>query len=314
MKRHSAFIALLFLAMAIPACGPGFPIMTGEQEKFMNDVDRLVKDNEELKRKVAVLEGSGGLPSLRAEVDGLKKSLAESNVGLEKLRQDVAFVRGAVEEGTHEKEEILDAVRAADSNSSDLVSRLAAIESSVRSVQDGLASMEVSQQYNDSRFSELKDEVAALNKQASMLEQAVAGARTEAAGLKEGAEGPEGAENLYNKGFRETTAKDYPSAIQSFQKFLSAHPDHKLAGNAQYWLGEIYYAKGDMEMAIREFDKALKKYPGSEKTPASLLKQAFAFEKLGAKKEARVLLQEVVQKYPKSGEAGLARKRLEALK
>ncbi|WKZ32368.1 MAG: tol-pal system protein YbgF [Thermodesulfobacteriota bacterium] len=314
MKRHSAFIALLFLAMAIPACGPGFPIMTGEQEKFMNDVDRLVKDNEELKRKVAVLEGSGGLSSLRTEVDGLKRSLAESNIGLDKLRQDMAFVRGAVEEGTHEKEEILDAVRAADTNSADLVSRLAAIESSVRSVQDGLASMEVSQQYNDSRFSELKDEVAALNKQALMLEQAVAGARTEAAGLKEGAEGPGGAEDLYNKGFRETTAKDYSSAIQSFQKFLSAHPEHKLAGNAQYWLGEIYYAKGDMEMAILEFDKALKKYPGSEKTPASLLKQAFAFEKLGAKKEARVLLQEVIQKYPKSGEAGLARKRLDALK
>ncbi len=301
--------------MSIPACGPGFPIMTGEQEKLMNDVDRLVKDNEALKSKVAKLEGSGGLSSLREDVDGLKRSLAESNIGLDKLRQDMAFVRGSLEEGSHEKEELIEAVRAADSNSADLERRLATIESSIKSVQDGLASMEISQQYNDSRLGELKDEIASLGSQAARLEKAVAGVRADAAGIKEAAgEKPDGAEELYNKGFRETTAKDYSNALQSFQKLLSTHPDHKLAGNAQYWIGEIYYARGDMEMAILEFDKALKKYPGSEKTPASLLKQAFAFEKLGAKKEAGVLLQEVIQKYPKSGEAGLARKKLETLK
>lgn len=314
MKRHSALIALLFVAMAIPACGPGFPIMTGEQEKLMNDVERLSKDNETLRGKVAKLEGSGGLSSLKEEMEGLKRSLAESNMGLDKLRQDMAFVRGSIEEGSHEKEEILEAVKAADSSSADLGRRLASIEASIKSVQDGLASMEISQQHNDARFSELRNELAALDSLAARLEKAVAGVRADAAGLKEGEAQKEGAEEIYSKGFRETTAKDYTNAIQTFQRLLSTHPDHKLAGNAQYWLGEIYYARGDMEMAILEFDKALKKYPGSEKTPASLLKQAFAFEKLGAKKEARVLLQEVVQKYPKSGEADLARKRLETLK
>ena len=122
------------------------------------------------------------------------------------------------------------------------------------------------------------------------------------------------AETLYQKGYKETTSKDYPKAIDTFQRFLVAYPGHKYAGNAQYWLGEIYYARGDWEMAILEFDKAVKKYPESEKTPASLLKQGFAFEKIGAKKEARVLLNDVIKKFPASAEAGLAKKRLAALK
>ena len=83
--------------------------------------------------------------------------------------------------------------------------------------------------------------------------------------------------------------------------------------NAQYWLGEIYYAKGDWEMAILEFDKVIKKYPNAEKAPASLLKQGFAFEKLGSTKEATVLLREVMDKYPKSSEASIAKKRLAAI-
>jgi TolA-binding protein len=67
-------------------------------------------------------------------------------------------------------------------------------------------------------------------------------------------------------------------------------------------------------MAILEFDKVIKKYPGAEKAPASLLKQGFAFEKLGSVKEAAVLLQEVADKYPKSPEASIAKKRLASIK
>src|SRR4030065_2894968 len=96
--------------------------------------------------------------------------------------------------------------------------------------------------------------------------------------------------------------------------FLSTYPDHKFAGNSQYWLAEIYYARAEWEMAILEFDKLLKKYSGSEKVPAATLKQGFAFEKLGANKEARVLLEQVVTKFPESPEAGLAKKRLQSMK
>lgn len=304
------------IALSIPACGPGFPIMTAEQEKFVEDVERLNKDNAALKAKVAGLEAGAGI---KGEVDALKKSLAESNVSLEKIRQEVASVRGSLEEGSHDRERLTEEAKTALSSTQDLDQRLTNIEISIKSVQERLGAFEASHDEQDRRTAELRDAVAAMDRKATSLEKAIAEARSEAASIKAGDGAPkapiaEDAETLYQKGYKETTSKDYPRAIETFQKFLVTYPAHKYAGNAQYWIGEIYYAKGDWEMAILEFDKAVKKYPDSEKTPASLLKQGFAFEKIGAKKEARVLLNEVMKKYPSSAEAGLAKKRLDALK
>ncbi|HEY4707471.1 MAG TPA: tol-pal system protein YbgF [Thermodesulfobacteriota bacterium] len=314
MKRHLALIPLFILALSIPACGPGFPIMTAEQEKFIENVERLNKENETLKAKVAKLEGGAGL---REEMDSLKSSLAESNISLEKLRQDLAFVRGNIEEGAHDRERITEEAQKAFSSTQDLNQRLSSIEASIKSVQERLGTFEASYDGQDRDLEEMRGTIAAIDRKAAALEKAVAETRSEAASMRaneEKAPKAEDAEALYQKGYRETTSKDYPRAVETFQKFLVAYPGHKFAGNAQYWLGEIYYAKGDWEMAILEFDKAVKRYPESEKAPASLLKQGFAFEKIGAKKEARVLLNDLVKKFPASPEAALAKKRLEALK
>lgn len=121
-------------------------------------------------------------------------------------------------------------------------------------------------------------------------------------------------EALYQKGYKEIISKDYPSAVETFQKLLSSYPDHKYAGNAQYWIGEIYYAKGDWEKSILEFDKVIKKYPSYEKAAAAFLKQGFAFEKIGSKKESTVILGSVIERFPKSLEAGLAKKKLDTMK
>jgi TolA-binding protein len=47
--------------------------------------------------------------------------------------------------------------------------------------------------------------------------------------------------------------------------------------------------------------------------PAALLKQGFAFAELGEKINARLVLQEVAEKYPNSPEAAKAKLRLKAL-
>ena len=284
MKKHLAFIPLFILALSIQGCGPGFPIMTAEQEKFIEDVERLNKENETLKAKVAKLEGGAGL---KEEINSLKTSLAESNVSLEKLRQEFASVRGSLEEGAHDREKVTEEAKAALSSTQELDQRLTNIEVSIKSVQERLGTIEASYDGQDRDLEEMRGTIAAIDRKAAALEKAVAETRIEAASMRaneEKAPKAEDAEALYQKGYRETTSKDYPRAVETFQKFLVAYPGHKFAGNAQYWLGEIYYAKGDWEMAILEFDKAVKRYPESEKAPASLLKQGFAFEKIGAKK------------------------------
>jgi TolA-binding protein len=60
-------------------------------------------------------------------------------------------------------------------------------------------------------------------------------------------------EQRYGKAFDALKASDYPAAISGMREFLAAHPDHELADNAQYWLGEAYYVTRDYENAAAAF-------------------------------------------------------------
>ena len=63
-----------------------------------------------------------------------------------------------------------------------------------------------------------------------------------------------------------------------------------------------------------EFNKAVKQYPDGDKVPAALLKEAYAFEKLGSKAEAEVVFNMLIEKYPKSEEAGSAKAHLKKIR
>jgi len=69
----------------------------------------------------------------------------------------------------------------------------------------------------------------------------------------------------------------------------------------------------EYDQAILEFDAVRRKYPKGDKVPAALLKQGFAFAELGDKVDARLILQELVDRFPQSEEAGRAKQRLKTL-
>ena len=54
----------------------------------------------------------------------------------------------------------------------------------------------------------------------------------------------------------------------------------------------------------------IEKYPNGNKIKASLLKQGFAFFNIRDKANARLILQELADKYPNSHEATIARQKL----
>ena len=66
----------------------------------------------------------------------------------------------------------------------------------------------------------------------------------------------------------------------------------------------------DVETA---FDRMRTKYPEATKVPAALVKQAYAFAELGENSNARLLLQEVVEKYAQTPEATQAKQKLKSL-
>jgi tol-pal system protein YbgF len=107
--------------------------------------------------------------------------------------------------------------------------------------------------------------------------------------------------------------KDYRGAIAQFKRFLRKYPKSNFADNAQYWVGESYYALKEFDQAILEFDVVRRKYPNGDKVPAALLKQGYAFAELGDRVDARLILQEVIDRYPKSREAQKAKSKVDSL-
>ncbi|MGD0917554.1 MAG: tol-pal system protein YbgF [Thermodesulfobacteriota bacterium] len=123
-----------------------------------------------------------------------------------------------------------------------------------------------------------------------------------------------GAGDLYKDAYETLQKGDLEKARRKFEAFLKQYPNTELSDNAQFWIGETYYLKKDFEKAILEYEKAITKYPEGDKVPAALFKQALAFLELGEKSSARDLLKRVIDRYPHSEQAEMAKKKLEATK
>ena len=106
------------------------------------------------------------------------------------------------------------------------------------------------------------------------------------------------------------TQENFQRSVLEFEEFVVNHPDHDLADNAQYWIGECYYAQKNFEQAVIEFGRVGKYYSAGNKAPAALLKKGLALKELGRDQEARGVLEDVIGKYPASDEAEVSGKRL----
>ena len=107
--------------------------------------------------------------------------------------------------------------------------------------------------------------------------------------------------------------KKYKTAREKFEAFLKDYPQNDLTDNAQFWIGEAYYAEKAYEDAILAYETLLKQFPDSKKASGALLKQGIAFIEIGDLKTGKTILDKLVEKYPDSPEAVLARKKIAEL-
>jgi len=111
----------------------------------------------------------------------------------------------------------------------------------------------------------------------------------------------DGPSALYNRAFSLLKQEKYANSQVMFEQFLSAHPDHKLAGNAIYWLGETHYVRGEYGDAAQIFAQAYQKYPNSAKAPDNVLKLGMSLAGAGKKDEACIALKQVEVEHSDSG-------------
>ncbi|WPC03905.1 tol-pal system protein YbgF [Pseudomonas benzenivorans] len=124
---------------------------------------------------------------------------------------------------------------------------------------------------------------------------------------------PEKEKLFYDAAFDLIKAKDFDKASQAFAAFLRKYPNSQYAGNAQYWLGEVNLAKGDLQGAGQAFARVSQAYPQHAKVPDSLFKLADVEQRLGNTDKAKGILQQIIARYPGSSAAQLAQRDLQRL-
>ena len=72
----------------------------------------------------------------------------------------------------------------------------------------------------------------------------------------------------------------------AFRTFLTRYPNHSLAGNARYWIGESLYARQQYQEAATTFLEAWQKEQRGNKAPDNLLKLGMSLQRLDKKDEA----------------------------
>jgi tol-pal system protein YbgF len=114
---------------------------------------------------------------------------------------------------------------------------------------------------------------------------------------------PESPEALYERSNESLLRRQFGDAESGFSSFVSKYPEHSLAGSAQYWLGETYYAQGDFRQAAQNFLQGYKGYPKSRRAPDSLLKLGISLNKLGQTQQACAAFGAIGGEFPNAVDA-----------
>jgi tol-pal system protein YbgF len=119
--------------------------------------------------------------------------------------------------------------------------------------------------------------------------------------------------DLYQSALRDYNSARYDVAGSEFSDVLKYYPQDDLAGNAQFYLGEIAYRQGNYQAAIKAYDLTVEQYSGNPKIPAAQLRKGEALISLNQRDAGVRELRSLIQRYPQTPEAQQARSRLNAM-
>jgi len=114
-------------------------------------------------------------------------------------------------------------------------------------------------------------------------------------------------------GVRDYNAAKYDVATGEFQDVIRYYPLDELAGQAQFYLGEIAYRQQDYPAAVKAYNAVLEGFSGSSKAPAAQLRKGLSLLQMNKKEAGIRELRLLIQRHPQTPEAAQARTKLNAL-
>ena len=107
---------------------------------------------------------------------------------------------------------------------------------------------------------------------------------------------------------------DYNTAERAFREFVKKNPDHKLAGNAQYWYAETFRIRQLYTDAASAYLEGYQNYPKSDKAPINLLKLGVSLVQIGEKDQGCLMISGVKKQYPDANESVIQKAKYEEKK
>ena len=120
-------------------------------------------------------------------------------------------------------------------------------------------------------------------------------------------------QRMYDTAWADYTNGQWTLAIQGFEAYIKTFPRSELADDAQFYIGQTYYADGAFKESVAAFEQVLLAYPDGNVVPDASYKRALALDRLGETEQAQQAFELVVQNYPESTMATLAQQALDRL-
>ena len=118
---------------------------------------------------------------------------------------------------------------------------------------------------------------------------------------------------MYDTAWADYTNAQWALAVEGFGAYLKTFPRSELADDAQFYIGQTYYADGRFQEAVRAFEEVLLTYPDGDVVPEASYKRGLALDRLGEVGRARQAFELVLTNYPESTMATLAQQALDRL-
>jgi tol-pal system protein YbgF len=150
---------------------------------------------------------------------------------------------------------------------------------------------------------------AQLNQLRRQIDERAAEART-----PEPATGSAGDPNeLYEAATAALRRGSVAAARDAFEQFVQNFPQHRLAADAQFSIGQSYDQERNVGGAVEAYGRVVELHPTSARAPAALLRMGRLEAGRGNRNEARNRFNQIIQRYPRSPEVADARAELQRL-
>jgi tol-pal system protein YbgF len=120
-------------------------------------------------------------------------------------------------------------------------------------------------------------------------------------------------DQLYQSALRDYNSAKYNIAASEFSDVIHFYPQDPMAGNAQFYLGEINYKQGKYAAAVKNYDAVLEQYSGNRMAPSAELRKGESLIEMGQKDAGVRELRTLVQRYPQTPEAQEGRSKLNGM-